>query len=624
MPIISRAETRSRRGKLVLLAIVAVLSLGGVTMVYPFLLMLSGSMRSQMDEASLNLIPSFLFSDKALYRRFLETKYDQDVGTLNRDSHQHAYTFSDAAVPPRLVRRRITDFRAFVRQSKIPFFWWVLGGTVGYQTTPGNLRALRARLEQRFHGHLRAFSRAVGSPTSAWDLITPGVPQWLSQRFSYRPDAIWAMYFQMFRQSPLAQRDILSITGYFLQTVIAPAYGLSSVAAYNQAHVRPIRSFRTFVLPRRVPSHVQPLLREEWIDFVRGQLNPSFVGLKGVSTASWQEWLRQRYRTLAALNGAWRTRFTAFDAVALPQGRWLSGAKAQDYLAFLDRLSPAHYRLLDLGYAWRDWLRRHYRHSIAALNAAGQTRYRRFSQARIPMAELEYSYVRQHALALRWRYATRNYVNVLDGMLFQGRALLNTAIYCLLAILAALVVNPLAAYALSRFRLRGTYKILLILMATMAFPPMVTMIPNFIILRQLHLLNTFAALILPAIANGYMIFLLKGFFDSLPPELYEAARLDGASELRLFVQLTLALSQPILAWVTLGAFTAAYTNFLGALIVCPAQHMWTISVWLYQFEQQANPPAVYAAVLIASIPTFLVFLLAQRTIIRGIVVPVEK
>ncbi len=129
---------------------------------------------------------------------------------------------------------------------------------------------------------------------------------------------------------------------------------------------------------------------------------------------------------------------------------------------------------------------------------------------------------------------------------------------------------------------------------------------------------------LPSIANGYMIFLLKGFFDSLPRELYEAARIDGASELRMFFQITLALSKPILAWVALGTFVGAYTNFLGALIVCPAQHMWLITVWLYQFEQQSTPAAIYAAVLIASIPTLMIFLLAQRTIIRGIVVPVEK
>src|SRR5205814_7847206 len=127
----------------------------------------------------------------------------------------------------------------------------------------------------------------------------------------------------------------------------------------------------------------------------------------------------------------------------------------------------------------------------------------------------------------------------------------------------------LAAYAMARFRLHGTYNVLLILMATVAFPPMVTLIPSFILMRKLDLLNTFAALVLPFAANGYLIFLLKSFFDSLPRELYEAAAIDGASEFRIFWQITMSLSRPILAVIALEAFNAAYTMFLYPLIVCP-------------------------------------------------------
>jgi multiple sugar transport system permease protein len=161
-------------------------------------------------------------------------------------------------------------------------------------------------------------------------------------------------------------------------------------------------------------------------------------------------------------------------------------------------------------------------------------------------------------------------------------------------------------------------------MATIAFPPMVTMIPQFLVLQKLHLFNTFAALVLPMIVNGYMIFLLKGFFDSLPRELYEAACIDGAGEMRMFFGITMALSKPILAVLALSTFTAAYTMFLYPLLVAPQQKMWLISVWLYEFQQHANPPAVYASVVITSIPTFILFVFVQGTIMRGIVVPSEK
>jgi multiple sugar transport system permease protein len=143
-------------------------------------------------------------------------------------------------------------------------------------------------------------------------------------------------------------------------------------------------------------------------------------------------------------------------------------------------------------------------------------------------------------------------------------------------------------------------------------------------LRQLGLLNTFAALVIPAAAHGYSIFLLKGFFDSLPRELYESASMDGAGELRTFFQITLPMSAPILAVIALGAFTAAYGAFMFALLVCQDQSMWTLMVHIYQLQQDFGTPVIFAALVLAAIPTLLVFIFCQKIIMRGIVVPVEK
>jgi len=177
---------------------------------------------------------------------------------------------------------------------------------------------------------------------------------------------------------------------------------------------------------------------------------------------------------------------------------------------------------------------------------------------------------------------------------------------------------------MSRYKLRSTYKILLVLMLTMAFPPMVMGIPNFIMLKKLGLLNTFWALILPAAADGYFIFLLKGFFDSLPRELFESATLDGAGEFRIFWQIAMNLSKPIMAVIALGAFNDAYRNFMFAFIVCQDQKMWTMMVHIYQLMQDSSPGVGYAALVIAAIPTFAVFVFFQNIIIKGIVVPSEK
>lgn len=356
--------------------------------------------------------------------------------------------------------------------------------------------------------------------------------------------------------------------------------------------------------------------------------------------------------------------------------------------------------------------------------------------------------------AIRKEFLVTNYRVVMNFILFHGRALYNTAVFVVGMIVCTLVINPLAAYALSRFQLPSTYKILLFFMATMAFPAEVTMIPSFLLLKnfplgyllqmalcisvflgaryalamdrpvlwktietavvlliaavalattvlpaagyaslasirpaglgayalaaasvlaafvwaaprlpgawargvaryetaalatlagvlgiltapmtakaagydgaEVSLLNTFWALILPSIANGYAIFLLKGFFDSLPQTLYESAQIEGAREMWMFRNVTLPLSKPILAVIALQTFNLAYTTFMYAFVVCQDPKMWTLMVWLYDLQADSPQFVIFASLVVAAVPTLVVFILAQRVIMRGIIIPVEK
>jgi multiple sugar transport system permease protein len=272
---------------------------------------------------------------------------------------------------------------------------------------------------------------------------------------------------------------------------------------------------------------------------------------------------------------------------------------------------------------WRAFLQAKYGGPAAAGQAHGRA-YRSAADIRMPQTEADFAHCLERRAMLRAHFMRRNFDMVFEYILLYGRGIRNTVIYCLLSVLAALVVNPIAAYALSRYNLRGQYKILLFLIATMSFPPVVTMIPNFLLLKELHLLNTFAALILPGLANGYAIFLLKGFFDSLPREIYEAADIDGASEWQKFWIVAMPLSKPILAVIALGAFIGAYSNFMMAFILCQDERMWTLMVWLFKLQSFASQGVIFASLLVAAIPTLLMFLLCQNLIIRGIVVPTEK
>jgi len=158
----------------------------------------------------------------------------------------------------------------------------------------------------------------------------------------------------------------------------------------------------------------------------------------------------------------------------------------------------------------------------------------------------------------------------------------------------------------------------------MAFPAEISMIPNFLLLKELSLLNTFWALVLPGMANGFSIFLLKGMFDGLPQDLYEAAELDGAGEFVIFWRVTMPLVKPFLAYLSLGSFIGAYSAFAFAFILCPNPQMWTLMVFLQQMETWASQPVQFAGFVLASIPTLSVFITCQRVIMQGIILPTEK
>jgi multiple sugar transport system permease protein len=384
-------------------------------------------------------------------------------------------------------------------------------------------------------------------------------------------------------------------------------------------------------------------------------------------TQRYQAFLRTRYRSIDDLNKAYLELNTTFSAVTPPNENFdrpgwnpTAGAKWDDYQDF-KRSLPAEFRVpIRLERIYQEWMRSKFANQFDAVPAAAKGSATKFEELRwsdagglgpefrataappryrdvatedlwakvdagpMPIAAWEERFVQENASALRTEMSLRNYRYVLTYMLINGRALWNTAIFCALAILVQLTVNPLAAYALSRYPMPATAKILVFLLATMAFPAEVAMIPSFLLLKDLHLLNTFWALILPGAANGYMIFLLKGFFDSLPQEIFESGQLDGAREGTMLWKLALPLSKPVLGYLALLAFMAAYGAFMYAFLVAQDQRMWTLMVFIYQLQQTAPKAVMMAAVTLAAVPTLIVFLLAQRTIMRGIVLPGEK
>lgn len=199
-----------------------------------------------------------------------------------------------------------------------------------------------------------------------------------------------------------------------------------------------------------------------------------------------------------------------------------------------------------------------------------------------------------------------------------GLLLRNTGFYALGAWLFTLAVDVTAAFALSKLRPMFGGVILGAMLATLMIPPMVVLIPTYVTVTGLGLLNTPWAIWFPAAVNGFNIFLLKRFFDSIPRELVEAAEIDGGGALRVLWSVILPVSRPILGVVSIFTVVNAFRDFVWPFLVLTDSDKMTISVGLSQTAGQVTQNAIMGGLVIASIPTVVVFFLFQRHIVAGL------
>jgi multiple sugar transport system permease protein len=572
IPQVGRSSPKMR---LLLATIYVVLTLGGVTTVYPFLVMLGSSVTSEYDADQYPIIPAYLTSQDALYGKFVDDKYNGDIQTIN-GMYRSAYARPfDVRPPTNIDKQAVEKWDKFI--SNLPQAYKLVGfrGIAGQYAPAPMLDRYRDWLRARFHNDIHKLDREYLEEDTNFLTVFP--PFERPQMRMYVPgtslkEQDWAIF----------KRSLPSI--YLVPVIYDYVYGSylrdeiynGKIADLNKAWGTSYTGFDRIQLGEKEPA--QSGQAKDWSTFVRTRLPLRFVEQNAPENVSAPE--------LAAQN-------------TLPVGPKL--------IALSDRIrsaDPSTLTVLTADTVWRSEIG---------------------NDAAVPADQADWLYSLNNAWGIRRGFLSRNYLFTLDYLLLHGNGVWNTIIYCGGAVLTALLVNPLCAYALSRFKLPFGQSILLFLLATMAFPAEVSMIPNFLLLKQFNLLNTFWALILPGAASGYSIFLLKGFFDSLPRELYEAGMIDGASEMTLFRRVTLPLSRPIFAVIALGAFAASYGNFLFAMILCQAQSHWTIMVWVYEFQALGAPQYIMmSALVLASLPMLLVFLAAQGTIMRGVILPSFK
>jgi multiple sugar transport system permease protein len=180
--------------------------------------------------------------------------------------------------------------------------------------------------------------------------------------------------------------------------------------------------------------------------------------------------------------------------------------------------------------------------------------------------------------------------------------------------------SALAGYALARFKFWGQQSVLLVLLATLIIPFQILVVPIFLVLKWGHLINTYGALILPTAANGFGIFLLRQYFQTIPVELEEAAALDGATRWQILWQIMLPLARPALLTLFLFTFIGEWNDLFKPLVFTTRPELRTVQLALAEFQEQFTNDwsLLMAAVVITTLPVVVLFLLSQRQFIQGI------
>lgn len=220
-------------------------------------------------------------------------------------------------------------------------------------------------------------------------------------------------------------------------------------------------------------------------------------------------------------------------------------------------------------------------------------------------------------------FSLRAYTTAIESI-HLGRLYLNTGLIALVQIAISLTSALLSGYALSKIRPRGSKIILILILTTMMIPAEASLIPNFLTFKDFGMLNTYLPFWIPALAYAFGTFFVKQYLDGLPDALREAAKLDGAGEMRILFAIYTPLAKPVLATCTILLFLSIWNSFLWPLVIINDPALYTIQLGISQFaasvggNQYVLPAANMAVTVLSVIPVLVLYLFLQRYIVESV------
>lgn len=708
LPTVGRRQPGARA---MVAAIYAVLVIGGVSMVIPFMITLTCSVSNRYDLEKYHAIPTYVWDDDELYCKFLFEKYTEFADLRRINNLVHLTTEREMRMAGNVVEDFFPVADRYRRGIDRPRIAAIREDYESFLESYPSERTTRCFGElalERFRDWLKARYLALAEAEGLLTATDQPVEVALKLMNQMNGEVVATEFAladeppgmgrgpKAFLEDTQLARDYTAFVAELEPSWKQPEFldqayesftrtKYVTVGKLNEAWGTAYEDFIQVRYPIADPEH--PVMLADKRDFLANEFPLRLITVPESYAGRFRDWLLAKLGSLHKINlelftdceSVDQIPFTATYSGTRPYRRYWS-----DFVLTTVPVEDRRFSGFEIDYA--DYLRRKYG-TPEALSAAYAVPVADFESFRVPFDWLDYDEFYRDRGSWRRFFLTHNFSTVLRFLAVRSRAIWNTIVLVALTVAAGLTINPIAAYALSRFNLRNTQQILIFLLIPMSFPPEVSMIPSFLLLRSfplglllcgggagigsyllfrrlfpawnrgwhgaaliavafligrfaalplcnllaippsITLLNTYAALVLPGMAAGFSIFLLKGFFDGLPRELYEAASIDGASELKMFRIITYPLCKPIIVVTLMGQVLAAYGGFMWAFVVCQEKSMWTLMVWLYAFQSEyaeGQLNLIMAALTLASIPTFIFFIFCQKIILRGIILPSMK
>ncbi|MBO5959231.1 MAG: hypothetical protein J6Q65_03825, partial [Lentisphaeria bacterium] len=389
MAIIGKVERKNWKVILLNVVIHMILLLGAATMVYPLLLMLSGSVKSSVDFKNFTVTPVYLSTDsegkKLLFRKYLATKYNNRVLRMAGDFKDPGATFDNIAPPTsRYYARRVADYRAFLAECKkeLPHYWFLIGMAYEPGVEPLSLRNYRDFLLNGSNDPVTALNdlnEKYNTQYSSWDTISLPSENFFNRRASSDYSSGILQTVRDFKYSshisPLTE-IWPDMEGEFI-AMLRRDCG-RSLEAINRKLGTKYNSWSAVSLPEKVPAG-NPVFAEQWEDFVKNEINADFITVDPTAaTAPWQLFLQEKYRDLASLNKAYKANYNSWNEIPFSARKPEAGVVRTDWQNFIKGHST-HRKL------WHDFLKDKYLNRIDSLNRAWKTAYPSFTA--IPFCE---------------------------------------------------------------------------------------------------------------------------------------------------------------------------------------------------------------------------------------------